>query len=97
MQINVYVNNNGSFTVNVFDNDGYVAGSLTRGSTGVTASEVVEFIDKLRNQEPENVRARICMGGATQDKPMDMFSSCAGLYVQLLHAAQEVQNVLVGA
>ena len=96
MLINVYVNNNGTFTVNAFDNDGYLAGALSKANDGVDAKAVVEFIDELRNKEPENVQARVLMGGATEDIKLNLLSSKADLHMSLVLSAQTVQNVLVG-
>lgn len=79
MQVNIYVNNNGTFTVNAFDSDGYMAGALSRANDGVEAENVVEFINELRNRAPEDVRARVMLDG--EEVQLNLFSGTA----QLIH------------
>lgn len=88
MQINVYVNSNGTFTVNAFDSDGYMAGALSRANDGVEAEHVVEFINELRNREPEAVKARVCLGGNDQVQ-LNLFSGTQAL-IHTLNACRPV-------
>lgn len=70
MQINVYVNTNGTFTVNVFNNDGFTAGAL---STKVRA-DAVNFIDSARQVEPEATTTKI-INALGEVSTLDLFAS----------------------
>ena len=70
MNILVYINKDKSFTVNVFNNDGFTAGAL---STKVRA-DVVNFIDSARQVEPENTTTKI-INALGEVSTLDLFSS----------------------
>ena len=70
MNILVYINKDKSFTVNVFNNDGFTAGAL---STKVRA-DVVNFIDSARQVEPENTTTKI-INSLGEVSTLDLFAS----------------------
>lgn len=55
MRLTIYINQDKSFTVNAFDNDGFTAGAISTRNT----LDVVRFIDTVRNKEPEAVQAKV--------------------------------------
>lgn len=55
MRLTIYINQDKSFTVNAFDNDGFTAGALNTHSV----IDAVFFIDSIRNKEPEAVEAKV--------------------------------------
>ena len=70
MNILVYINKDKSFTVNVFNSDGYTAGSL---STKVRA-DAVNFIDSARSKEPEATTTKI-INAQGEMSTLDLFAS----------------------
>ena len=70
MNILVYINKDKSFTVNVFNSDGYAAGAL---STKVRA-DAVNFIDSARQVEPENTTTKI-INALGEVSTLDLFAS----------------------
>ena len=70
MNILVYINKDKSFTVNVFNNNGFTAGAL---STKVRA-DAVNFIDSARQVEPENTTTKI-INALGEVSTLDLFAS----------------------
>ena len=70
MNILVYINKDKSFTVNVFNNNGFTAGAL---STKVRA-DAVNFIDSARQVEPENTTTKI-INALGEVSTLDLFGS----------------------
>ena len=70
MNILVYINKDHSYTINVFNSDGYTAGAL---STKVRA-DAVNFIDSARQVEPENTTTKI-INAQGEMSTLDLFAS----------------------
>ena len=70
MNILVYINKDKSFTVNVFNNDGFTAGAL---STKVRA-DADNFIDSARQVEPEATTTEI-INALGEVSTLDLFAS----------------------
>ena len=70
MNIRVYINKDHSYTINVFNSDGYTAGAL---STKVRA-DAVNFIDSTRSKEPEATTTKI-INAQGEMSTLDLFAS----------------------
>ena len=70
MNILVYINKDHSYTINVFNSDGYTAGALsTKGR-----ADAVNFIDSARSKEPEATTTKI-INAQGEMSTLDLFAS----------------------
>ena len=70
MNILVYINKDHSYTINVFNSDGYTAGTLsTKGR-----ADAVNFIDSARSKEPEATTTKI-INAQGEMSTLDLFAS----------------------